>query len=120
MIGSALATAKWAGVSELVTVRADSAYFQHPVVAAARRGGARFSITARMNPSVVAVISRIPDNAWVGIKYPHAIYDEAEQRWISDAEVAKIEYTAFTSRRQAEHVSARRIVRRVKSAASSA
>jgi len=53
MIGGALATAKRAGVSGMVTVRADSAYFQHATVAAARRGGAHFSITARMNPSVV-------------------------------------------------------------------
>ena len=50
MIGSALATARRAGVSGMVTVRADSAYFQHDAVAAARRGGAHFSITARMNP----------------------------------------------------------------------
>lgn len=114
MIGSALATAKRAGVTGMVTVRADSAYFQHATVAAARRGGAHFSITARMNPSVVAAISRIPEQAWVGIKYPKAIFDQDQQRWISDAEVAEIDYTAFTSRKQAEHVTARLIVRRVK------
>lgn len=114
LIGSALATAKRAGVCAMVTVRADSAYFQHATVAAARRGGAHFSITARMNPSVVGAISRIPETAWVGIKYPKAIFDQAEQRWISDAEVAEIDYTAFTSRKQAEHVTARLIVRRVK------
>lgn len=50
----------------------------------------------------------------MGIKYPRAIFEEAEQRWISDAEVAEVEYTAFTSRKQAEHVTARLIVRRVK------
>src|SRR5699024_5426957 len=55
-----------------------------------------------------------PEHAWTPIKYPHAIFDEAEQRWISDAEVAEIPYTAFTSRKQAEHVTARLIVRRVK------
>ncbi|WP_343908752.1 IS1380 family transposase, partial [Brachybacterium fresconis] len=114
MIGSALATAKRAGVSGMVTVRADSAYFQHATVAAARRGGAHFSLTARMNPSVVGAISRIPEDAWTPIKYPQAIWEEAEQRWISDAEVAEVEYTAFTSRKQAEHVTARLIVRRVK------
>src|SRR5699024_1633841 len=114
MIGSALATAKRAGVTGLVTVRADSAYFQHATVTAARRGGAHFSITARMNPSVVAAISRIPEQAWVGIKYPKAIFDQDQQRWISDAEVAEIDYTAFTSRTKKEHVTARLIVRRVK------
>lgn len=114
MISGALATAKRAGVTGMVTVRADSAYFRHDAVAAARRGGAHFSITARMNPSVVAAISRIPEDAWVSIKYSQAIFDEAEQRWISDAQVAEIDYTAFTSRKKAEHVTARLIVRRVK------
>jgi len=83
-------------------------------VAAARTGGARFSITARMDPAVTRAITQIPDDAWVGIKYPHAIYDKQEQRWVSDAEVAEIEFTAFTSRRHSEHIGARLIVRRVK------
>src|SRR5207237_381030 len=39
---------------------------------------------------------------------------EDEQRWVSDAEVAEIGFTAFTSRRKAEHVTARLIVRRVR------
>jgi hypothetical protein len=34
--------------------------------------------------------------------------------WISDAEVAEISYTAFTSKAKAKHVTARLIVRRVK------
>ena len=38
----------------------------------------------------------------------------AEQRWVSDAEVAEVPFTAFTSRRKADHVTARLIVRRVK------
>lgn len=114
MIAEALAAARRAGAGGLVTVRADSAFYQHDVVAAIRRGKASFSITARMDAAVVAAISRIPETAWVGIKYPEAIWDEAEQRWISDAEVAEIGYTAFTSRKKADHVSARLIVRRVK------
>lgn len=36
--------------AKLVIVRADSAYYNHSVVATARRSGARFSITARPNP----------------------------------------------------------------------
>ena len=48
------------------------------------------------------------------ITYPDAIFDEEQQRWISDAEVAEVTYTAFTSRKKAEHVTARLIVRRVK------
>jgi Transposase DDE domain group 1 len=84
------------------------------VIAAARRGGARFSITARMNPTVVKAISGIHESAWVPIHYPNAIWDEDEQRLISDAEVAEVPFTAFTSRRKADHISARLIVRRVR------
>ena len=50
----------------------------------------------------------------MGITYPHAIYDQDEHRWVSDAEVAEIGFTAVTSRRLDEHISARLIVRRVK------
>lgn len=114
LLSEALATACRARAKGLTTVRADSAYYRHETIAAARSGGARFSVTARMNPSVVAAISRIPESGWVGIKYPHAIWEEAEQRWVSDAEVAEIDYTAFTSRKKDQHVSARLIVRRVK------
>ena len=42
------------------------------------------------------------------------MWDEAEQRWVSDAEVAEVPFTAFTGRRKAEHVTCRLIVRRVK------
>lgn len=114
MIAEAMATARKAGAGGQITGRADSAFYQHDVIAALRRTGAYFSITARMDAGVVAAISQIPEEAWVGIKYPKSIWDEAEQRWISDAEVAEIPYTAFTSRKKADHVTARLIVRRVK------
>ena len=114
LIGEGLATARRAGASGSITVRADSANYNHDVVAAARAGDAHFSITARMDPAITAAISRIPEEAWVGIKYPQAIWEESEQRWISDAEVAETTYTAFTSRKKADHVAARLIVRRVK------
>jgi len=114
LVADALVTAGKAGATGQVTVRSDSAYYNHDVIAAARTGGARFSITARMDPAVTRAITQIPADAWVGIKYPHAIYDEEEHRWVSDAEVAEISFTAFTSRRLDEHISARLIVRRVK------
>ena len=44
---------------------------------------------------------------------PNAVWDHDEQRLISDAEIAEIDYTAFTSRRQADHIQGRLIVRRV-------
>jgi Transposase DDE domain group 1 len=115
IVADALVTARACGGTGLVTVRADSAYYGHDVVAAARRGGARFSVTVRMNPAVVKAISEIPESAWVPIHYPNAIWDEDEQRLVSDAEVAEVPYfTAFTSRPKADHISARLIVRRVK------
>jgi len=115
IVADALVTAKACGGTGLVTVRADSAYYGHDVVAAARRGGARFSITVRMNPTVVKAISGIEESAWVPIHYPNAIWDEDEQRLVSDAEVAEVPFfTAFTSRPKADHISARLIVRRVK------
>ena len=114
LVTDALNTAKACGGSALVTVRADSAYYTSDVIAAARRGGARFSVTARMNHTVVKAISEIEESTWVPIHYPNAIWDEAEQRFISDAQVAEVPFTAFTSRRQSEHITGRLIVRRVK------
>jgi hypothetical protein len=102
------------GAAGLVLMRADSAYYGYDIVAACRRAGARFSVTARLAPTVVTAITSIDEQAWVPIRYPSAIYDENEQRWISDAEVAEIGFTAFTNRRRHEHVTARLIVRRVR------
>ena len=119
LLADALATAARAGVggpdgAGLVIVRADSAYYNHDVIAAASRAGARFSITARMDKAVRRAITGIDEAAWRPIHYPNAIFDEDEQRLISDAEVAEINFTAFTSRRKADRIHARLIVRRVK------
>jgi Transposase DDE domain group 1 len=114
LLTDALATAARAGATGLVIVRADSAFYSYPIIAAARRAGARFSVTARLTPAVTSAITAIRDDAWVPIHYPNAIWDEDEQRLVSDAEVAEIGFTAFTSRRRAEHVTARLIVRRVR------
>jgi Transposase DDE domain group 1 len=114
IVADALVTTKACGGSGLVTVRADSAYYGHDVIAAARRGGARFSITVRMNRTVVTAISGIAESAWTPIHYPNAIWDEDEQRLVSDAEVAEVPFTAFTSRRKTDHINARLIVRRVR------
>jgi hypothetical protein len=110
-----LATARRiTGAAGVVLVRADSAYYGCDLVHACRRAGARFSVTARLTPTVVKAITSIDDRTWTPIRYPNAIYDEAERRWVSDAEVAEISFTAFTGRRKAEHVTARLIVRRVR------
>jgi Transposase DDE domain group 1 len=114
LVADALATLARAVTPALVLVRADSAYFGHELVSAARKAGARFSVTARMNQAVTRAIAAIEENAWTPICYPHAIFDHEQQAWISDAEVAETAFTAFTSRRKADHVTARLIVRRVK------
>ena len=115
LITDALATLRRATVTPgTVIVRADSAYFTHQVVAAIRRGGASFSVTARMNPAVAKAIATIDEQAWTTIRYPQAIWDEDQQVWISDAEIAEVRFTAFTSRRTSERITARLIVRCVK------
>jgi hypothetical protein len=113
LVADALITATKAGATGLRVLRADSAFYNHEVIAAAGRHGARFSITTRQNRSVRNAIAGIDPDAWTTIKYPNAIFDEDQQRWISDAEVAEIAYTAFTSRGRDQQVSARLIVRRV-------
>jgi len=119
LVADALQMAKAAGAggpagTGLVVLRADSAFYGYEVVAAARRAGVRFSITARSNPQVSRAIASIDDDAWTAISYPNAVWDEDEQRLVSDAEIAEVPFTAFTSRRKAEHITGRLIVRRVK------
>ena len=114
LLADALATARRAGATGRLVVRADSAFYGHDIVEACHRAGARFSLTARHTKTVHRAMAAIPDTAWVAIRYPNALYDESEQRWISDAEVAETTFTAFTGRRKAEHVTARLIVRRVR------
>jgi len=116
LVADSLKTTKACGVSGTVILRADSAYYGADVVAAARRGGAHFSITARKDRAVTAAISTIPDAGWTKIRYPKAIFDEELGQWVSDAEVAEIGFTAFASRGKAGQVSARLIVRRVRDA----
>src|SRR6266545_2432427 len=114
LLAQAIGTARRAGVSGRILVRADSAYYNHAFVAAAIRAGAWFSVTARMNAQITAAIASIPEHAWTAIKYPNAVWDDDEQRWISDAEVAQTTVTVFTSRRNKDHVTCRLVVRRVK------
>jgi hypothetical protein len=112
-VAESIGTARAAGATGLLIARMDSAFYNAATIAACRRGGARFSVTARMDPKISRTIGQIPDHAWVGIRYPQAIWDDDEQRWISDAEVAETVYTAFASRRR-HAVTARLIVRRVR------
>ncbi len=116
IIGDTLATVKRLRSSEATCkplVRADSAFYGHPTVAAAIRGGADVSITVRLDPNVKAAIAAIDEHAWTPIEYTDAVYDETTQQWISRAEVAEIGFTAFSSRKAAEQVPGRLVVRRI-------
>lgn len=66
-----------------------------------------------MDPRVRAAINSIDSSAWTAIHYPHAVRDPETGEWISDAEVAEVDYVAFTGRRKADHVPCRLVVRRV-------
>ena len=116
LVADALVTTRNCGATGMVVLRADSAFYGRDVVAAARRAGVHFSITARKDRAITAAISTIPDDGWTTIKYPNAVFDEQLDQWVSDAEVAEIPFTAFTSRRKADRVTARLIVRRVRDA----
>jgi hypothetical protein len=114
-VSQALGAAVEAGCTGLRVLRADSQFYNAGVVTACRRAGAHFSITTGMNPSIRRAISTIPEHAWRQINYPTAVPDPDTGELISDAEVAEIpDYTAFASRKKAERVTARLIVRRVR------
>jgi Transposase DDE domain group 1 len=121
MIGDALATVRRLRCTEptaevatgKVLLRGDSAFYGHPTVSAAIRGGADVSITVRLDPKVKTAIAAIGDDAWIPIEYTDAIYDESTQRWISRAEVAEIAFTAFSSKKATEQVPGRLVVRRI-------
>jgi hypothetical protein len=113
MITESVGTALASGCSGTLIVRMDSAFYGAPAVSAARQAGAYFSVTVRMDPKIRAAIAGIAEDAWTPIRYPRAVWDGQLGRWVSDAEVAETQYTAFTSR-AGQAVTARLIVRRVK------
>lgn len=113
-VAEAITTARQAGATGAIGVRADSKFYTADVVAACRRGGAWFSLSTGINPSITAAIGRIGETDWVDIVYPHPIEDPDTAELISQAQVAEIGYTAFVGRPKREQVTARLIVRRVR------
>ena len=114
LLAQSITTVRAAGAAGQVLARADSAFYVRAFLAAAVRAGAWFSVTARMNPKVVAAIASIDDEAWTPIKYPQAVWDEQAGGWVSDAQVAEVAFTAFTSLPKAQQITCRLVVRRVK------
>jgi hypothetical protein len=91
-----------AGASGQLTMRADSGFYAHAVVAVCRAMDVRFSITIRQHRSVRRLIEAIPDDAWTPIPY-----------WLAGgADVAETVYIPFANEKDA--VALRLIVRRVK------
>ena len=112
-VAEQIATARAAGASGLLVVRGDSAFYSAKTVHACLRQDAFFSFTTTMDPAIKAAVAAIDDDAWSGIKYPQAVFDEQAGGWVSNAEVAEVEYTAFASSKKTA-VTARLIVRRVR------
>jgi hypothetical protein len=87
-----------AGATGVLTVRADSGFYNRKVMGACRRAGAPFSITARMTKPLRSAITAIPEEGWVPIPY-----------FLEGASVAETTYIPFKSER-----AVRLIVRRVR------
>ena len=94
---------RYAGARGQLTVRADSGFYTHAIVAACRETmDVRFSITVRQSASLRNLIEAIPEDDWTPIPY-----------WMDGAaDVAETTYTPFQSGPDAAPV--RLIVRRVK------
>ena len=98
LVAEALTTAKAAGArAGRMLLRADSAFYSGAVISAARRAGARFSITVTGNCAVRAAIAGIDQDAWIPVRYPGAVTDPDTGELISEAEVAETSYTAFAA-----------------------
>ncbi len=113
LVADALKTVRTVRPGSRPLLRADSAFYGHPTVSAAVKGGADVSVTVRLDKRVQAAIAEISGDAWQTIAYTDAIFDETAQQWISRAEVAEIAFTAFASKKKADQVSGRLIVRRI-------
>jgi hypothetical protein len=113
LVADALSALRRTGTAGRVLVRADSAFYGHPTVAAALAAGAEVSVTVRLDPAVKRAIAAIPAHAWETIEYPDAVFDEAAGAWVSKAEVAEVPFTAFASRKKDERITGRLVVRRI-------
>ena len=93
---------RYGGASGQLTVRADSGFYAHALVAVCHEMGVRFSITIRQHKGLRELIEAIPEQDWTPIPY-----------WMDGAaDVAETTYTPFQSEPDAAPV--RLIVRRVK------
>ena len=95
---------RYGGARGQLTVRADSGFYAHTVVAACREMDVRYSIAIRQRARLRNLIEAIPEEDWTPIPY-----------WMDGAaDVAETTYTPFQTKPDAAPV--RLIVRRVKPA----
>ena len=88
---------RYGGASGQLTMRADSGFYTHAIVAVCRKMDVRHSITIRQHKSLRNIIEAIPETDWTPIPY-----------WMDGAaDVAETTYTPFRT-------PVRLIVRRVK------
>ena len=93
---------RYAGAAGPLTVRADSGFYTHAMVAICRKLDVRFSITVRQHPQLRNIIEALPETEWTPIPY-----------WMEGAaDVAETTYVPFESKPDAAPV--RLIVRRVR------
>ena len=93
---------RYAGAKGQLTMRADSGFYTHAIVAVCRQLDVRFSITVRQHASLRNLIEAIPEADWTPVPY-----------WMDGAaDVAETSYTPFQSEPGAAPV--RLIVRRVR------
>ena len=93
---------RYAGARGQLTVRADSGFYAHALVAVCREMDVRYSITIRRHKSLRNLIEAIPETDWTPIPY-----------WMDGAaDVAETSYIPFQSEPNTAPV--RLIVRRVK------
>jgi hypothetical protein len=112
LLTEALGTARAAGATGAVLVRADSQFYAGKLIAAARRAGAMVSITVGKSPARQTAIGAIPEDQWQPVRYPEAVVDPDTGELISDAQVAETSYTAFAGTKY--QYTARLVVRRVR------
>ena len=92
---------RYAGAKGQLTVRADSGFYTHAIVAVCCKMDVRFSITVRQHARLRNLIEAIPEGDWTPIPY-----------WMDGAaDVAETTYTPFKN--QPDAAPARLIVRRV-------
>ena len=92
---------RYAGATGPLTVRADSGFYTHAMVAVCRKMDVRYSITVRQHARLRNIIEAIPEDAWTPIPY-----------WMDGAaDVAETTYVPFQD--EPDAAPGRLIVRRV-------